>query len=104
MGLRIRLRRDDCGDDVAGRMKGGFRVRRTACSTCIYRSDSPLDIARLEAEVKNQWGFTGYRVCHHTEKACCRGFWNRHKDGFQIGQIAQRLGMVVFVDEDHVHV
>jgi hypothetical protein len=31
---------------------------------------------------------------------CCRGFWNRHKDKFALGQIAQRLGWVVFIKGD----
>ena len=32
-----------------------------------------------------------------TPTACCRGFWNRHKDEFAVGQVAQRLGLVVEV-------
>lgn len=31
---------------------------------------------------------------------CCRGFWEAHKDAFPAGQIAQRLGLVEFVDVD----
>ena len=43
-------------------------------------------------------GFKGYRICHNHDEAVCRGFWSRHKDKFQLGQIVQRLGMVVEVD------
>ena len=82
----------------------GFRVMSQACSTCIYRKDSPMDIQRLEDEVRDPHvGFRGYRVCHHaeaSERVCCRGFWNAHKDEFASGQIAQRLGLVEFVDVD----
>jgi len=35
-----------------------------------------------------------------SDDACCRGFWNAHKDEFQLGQVAQRLGLVRFVKED----
>ena len=78
-----------------------FKVRREPCSTCIYRGDSSLDLKALEAAVRNSYvGFKGYRVCHHTADACCRGFWNAHKDEFQLGQIAQRLDLVEFVDDD----
>ena len=78
-----------------------FEVQRKACSTCIYRPDSPLNLASLEARVADgHGGFKGHRICHHSNTACCRGFWNRHKDKFQLGQIAQRLGMVKFVDHD----
>lgn len=78
-----------------------FKVQKKACATCIYRKDSTLDIKRLEAQVADKYGgFKGHRVCHHSHDVCCRGFWNRHKDKFQLGQIAQRLKMVVFVNVD----
>lgn len=78
-----------------------FRVQRRQCSTCIYRKDSPLDLRALEAAVRDRYiGFTGHRICHHSDDACCRGFWNAHKDEFPMGQIAQRLGMVEYVDDN----
>jgi hypothetical protein len=79
-----------------------FKVQRRLCATCIYRPDSTLDLAKLEADVADKYGgFKGYRVCHHGKrKTCCRGFWNAHKDQFAAGQIAQRLNCVEFVDED----
>lgn len=85
-------------------MKPVLLVQRRACSTCIYRKDSTLDLKKLEADVADGYGgFRGHRVCHHAtnrSKVCCRGFWNRHKDKFPLGQIAQRLGLVKFVDVD----
>jgi len=82
----------------------GFKVQATMCSTCIYKPDSPLDLEKLENDVKDRHGFfTGHRQCHHTsdgEPACCRGFWNKHKDDFQMGQIAQRFDMVDEVNID----
>lgn len=79
----------------------GFEVQKTACATCIYRKDSPLNLAHLEGAIADKYGgFKGYRVCHHSKTACCRGFWNRHKNKFQLGQIAQRLKAVVFVVHD----
>ena len=78
-----------------------MKVQKTQCSTCIYRPDSPLDLAKLEADVADGYGgFKGHRVCHHSDDACCAGFWARHKNEFQLGQIAQRLGMVEFVEDD----
>ena len=71
-----------------------FKVRKQSCPTCIYRKDSPLDLAELEDQVRGPHGFEGWRVCHHSEDICCRGFWNRHKDEFQLGQVAQRLNLV----------
>jgi hypothetical protein len=78
-----------------------MRVQKTQCSTCIYRPDSPLDLAKLEAAVADGYGgFTGHRICHHSDDACCAGFWARQKNEFQLGQIAQRLGLVKFVEDD----
>ena len=79
----------------------GFRVQRRQCKTCIYRKDSPLNLKKLENDVRDRYGgFKGFRVCHHSEDACCRGFWNRHKWEFAAGQIAQRLNAVEYVDDD----
>lgn len=83
-----------------------FKVQSRLCATCIYRPDSPLDIRKLEADVadpKMEGYFAKYRECHHAKrgsKVCCRGFWNAHKDDFTAGQLAQRLGIVRFVDVD----
>ena len=79
---------------------GCFLVRRSACATCIYRKDSPLDLEYLEDEIRDpRGGFHTYRICNHGDTACCRGFWTRHKDAFMLGQLAQRLRAVRFVDE-----
>lgn len=81
-----------------------FKVRASRCATCIYSKRTPIfrrTVEDLEDEVRDERGFfRGHRICHHTEDACCRGFWNRHKDDFPVGQIAQRLGAVEFTDED----
>lgn len=84
-------------------MMGGFRVQAKRCATCIYRKDSLLDLRKLEAQVADPrmaGFFKGYRVCHYSANACCRGFWDHHRDKFAAGQIAQRLGLVVFVTDD----
>jgi len=83
----------------------GFPVQKHQCASCIYRPASPLDRAKLEAAIAdpNMAGyFTSYRVCHHShgQEACCRGFWDRHKDDFHLGQLAQRLGFVEEVEVD----
>lgn len=82
----------------------GFQVQRKACATCIYRPDSLLDLKKLEDEIRDPrmaGHFRSFRRCHHSDTACCRGFWNRHKDDFSSGQVAQRLNVVVEVDHDN---
>ena len=82
----------------------GFQVMSRLCATCIYRKGFGWDVAYLEDQVRDKHiGFRGYRVCHSQKrgrKACCRGFWNRHKWEFAAGQIAQRLGLVEFVEPE----
>lgn len=78
-----------------------FKVQHDPCSSCIYRGDSPLEIEELERQIVDpHGGFNGWRICHHSEDACCSVFWKRHKDEFQAGQIAQRLGLVEYVEID----
>ena len=78
-----------------------FKVQRKLCATCIYRPDSPLNLKKLEDAIRDPYGgFKSYRVCHHSTDACCRGFWLHHKNDFTLGQLAQRLNVVEFVDED----
>lgn len=77
-----------------------IEVQRRACPTCVYRKGSPVDPKALEDNIRDQrmrGHFNGYRICHSSKAACCRGFWNRHKDHFDLGQVAQRLGLVNFV-------
>lgn len=83
----------------------GFRVQDALCSTCIYRPASGFDIKALEAEIADdhmEGYFKAHRTCHHSVDVCCRGFWNKHKDRFTAGQLAQRLGRVVFVHVDNM--
>lgn len=82
-----------------------FRVQRRMCATCIYRPDMHFDLAVLEAEVRDPHvGFRAHRICHHSDSACCRGFWEAHRDEFPLGQVAQRLGLVEFVEDDVLEV
>jgi hypothetical protein len=85
-----------------------FKVQRKICETCIYKAGLGWRLAELLEQIADKragYGFHSYRACHHTPNdsgICCRGFWNAHKDDFQSGQIAQRLGLVEFVDVDEM--
>ena len=83
-----------------------LQVQQRPCSSCIYRSESPLDLAALEAAIADPHMpgyFVGFRECHHAppgSNICCAGFYARHHDAFTAGQLAQRLGCVTFVEVD----
>jgi hypothetical protein len=87
----------------SGEVNMSFEVQSKQCATCIYgpQSASFNTVKELEAEIVDRRGFfTSFRMCHHSGTACCRVFWDRHKDDFQAGQIAQRFDLVVFVEHD----
>jgi hypothetical protein len=76
-------------------------VQERMCDTCVYRKESPLDAKELEKAVQSPRGdFDGFRICHSSKTACCAGFWARNKDAFALGQVAQRLGRVQFVQDN----
>ena len=80
-----------------------LKVQRRQCSTCIFRPDSPLNLAallRAVADPHMAGFFKGSRICHHSNEAVCAGFWARYKDKFTVGQVAQRLDLVEVVDHD----
>ena len=82
----------------------GVQVMRRSCDSCIFRKDSPLDLEQLLDDARDphmDGFFAGPRICHHSDPkngAVCRGFWNRYKDCFTAGQVAQRLGAVIEVE------
>jgi hypothetical protein len=86
---------------------GWLYVQRRPCATCIYRPETPFDTERLEAPIvdpRMPGFFTSYRACHHAPRhlgVCCHGFWRLHRWAFTLGQLAQRLKRVRFVDIDH---
>ena len=87
--------------DSSEHPKAQFLVRRSACKTCIYRDNCPLDIERLEGETRDEYGATvSYRICHQHHEACCRGFWNRHAKDLAAARLAKILGIVRFIDDD----
>jgi hypothetical protein len=80
-----------------------LNVQAKQCATCIFRKDSPLDLKQLLAQIADprcEGFFKGHRICHHSKDAVCRGFWNRHKNDFTLGQLAQRFKLVEFVTVD----
>lgn len=82
-----------------------LRVQRKTCATCIFTHsmwrEGQLETLLDEIRDPRMAGFfTSFRVCHHSRDAVCAGFWARHRDDFQAGQLAQRLNLVEFVHDD----
>lgn len=83
-----------------------LRVQMKCCKTCIFRESSTLDLPKLLDDVREEGRggemgyFKGHRVCHYSADAVCAGFWALFKDKFQLGQLAQRLGLVQYVQDN----
>jgi hypothetical protein len=83
-------------------MMKALKVQRRQCETCIFKTEHwpPAHLAALLDEIRDpkmNGHFSGYRVCHHNRGTVCAGFWARHRDNFDLGQIAQRFGLVRMV-------
>lgn len=80
-----------------------LEVQRRMCATCIFRPHCADMLPRLLAQIADPrmpGHFKGHRVCHHSNTAVCAGFWAKYKDHFDLGQLAQRLDVVVLVEHD----
>lgn len=81
-------------------MKGLLQVVEAQCDQCLFgpnkivsaeRSKEILDQCMTRADER-------YFICHKTERACCRGFYDSELgDRVAIIQVARRLNLVEFV-------
>jgi hypothetical protein len=87
-------------------MEMNLLIKRRQCVTCIFnpRYWKTDRLAALLDEIRDpamDGHFSGYRICHHSDKAVCAGFWAQHRNDFDLGQIAQRLGLVCYTQDEH---
>jgi hypothetical protein len=82
-----------------------LKVQQKQCATCIFnvRFWSKKELSRFLVEIKDphmRGHYYTHRICHHSKDAVCAKFWAQYKDRFNVGQIAQRLNLVEYVDHD----
>ena len=82
----------------------GALVQKTQCETCIYRPETVYDTDELEnliRDPRDPTHFSTPRACHAVtgRTVVCRGFWDRHAEDFDLGQLAVRLDAVYTIDE-----
>lgn len=80
---------------------GRVHVNQRMCPTCIFRPGNLMHLkeGRVEEMVAEATGNDSVIPCHETlgdEPAVCRGFFDKHAPPFL--QVADRLGVVVFVE------
>jgi hypothetical protein len=85
---------------------GKVHVRKKKCTTCIFWPGNRMHLhsGRVKELVEAAKQNGGYIVCHDTlpivaeHQAVCRGWWDPHRSDSQLMQIAERLGIIKFVD------
>lgn len=81
-----------------------MEVRKTKCDQCLFTDNRIVSQKRAGDVVKDCLKRDTYFICHKTQTEdapqdmCCRGFWDQHKNNFNLGRIAQRLQAVRFVE------
>lgn len=84
----------------------GFRVSSKVCDECLYSKNKIVEESTKQAVLNECRKKNRYFICHKftlTHKAAvCRGFFNKEPN--QACQMAERLGLVVYVDPPDVSI
>jgi hypothetical protein len=79
-----------------------FEVLSERCSECLYGPNKVVREERRKQLLRNLDRKDGWFICHKAtiahRKVACRGDWDQRGCG-QMGRVAERLGVVTFVDE-----
>ena len=77
-----------------------FKVKKEKCNECLYSANKIVSNKRkreLLADInKNDSHFVCHKASIQGEEVCCKGFYTSATSNLM--RIAQRLGMVEFVD------
>lgn len=75
-----------------------FKVVATQCDQCLFSPNRIVSAARAKEILKDCAKKDTHFICHKTENACCRGFYNADPGASNLMRIAGRLVAVEFVD------
>lgn len=76
----------------------GFRICAERCDECLFSKDKIVSERRKKEVIREACQGQGYFICHKTDDACCRGFFDSYGYSIQIYRIASRLGFVIWLD------
>ncbi len=75
-----------------------MKIQKTKCNQCLFSKNRIVDAKRAAEVIRDALGKDTYFNCHKAKikgaDVCCRGFWDAHKDNFNLGRIAQRLNVI----------
>lgn len=79
-------------------------IQRQQCDQCLFSRNRIVSNERAADIIRGCVEKDTYFQCHKTQvkgssqDVCCRGFWDKFKNRFNLGRIAQRLNIVKEVD------
>lgn len=82
-----------------------MKVQSKPCNQCLFTKNRIVSKERATSIVKDSLKKDTFFVCHKSSiegdghgEVCCKTYWDRYKNQFNLGRIAQRLDVVKFVD------
>ena len=80
-----------------------FKVYKTCCNNCLFSEDAIVSPKKRVSLLKEISQKQSHFVCHKAsmqgEDVCCRKFYDNFGHQSQMIRIAERLGMLKFVDQ-----
>lgn len=77
-----------------------MNIQKAKCDQCLFTKNMVVKNNTRRTEIiKSALNNDTYFICHKSSIAsngdvCCRGFWDKFKNDFNLGRIAQRLNFV----------
>jgi hypothetical protein len=77
-----------------------MKIQKNKCSQCLFSKNKIVSNNRMKSIINACIYNDTFFICHKTqvtgsnEQICCRGFWDKYKNNFNLGRISQRLGTV----------
>jgi hypothetical protein len=79
-----------------------LKIQRKQCNQCLFSGRRIVSPARKREVVEECLKYETFFTCHKGSiagvNACCKGYWDRYHESFQLGQLAARLGWIEWVD------
>lgn len=78
-----------------------MEVMNQQCNECLFSKNKVVSDERRHEIIKECLKSGKYFICHKAtikgQDVCCRAYWDKFKDEFNLGRIVQRCGGPTFV-------
>lgn len=73
-----------------------FKVKKECCGQCLFGKDKIVSNARRRDILEGCARDDSHFICHKTDDACCRGFYDNNSTNFM--RVSQRMGWIELVE------